>query len=71
MQAGTATSTRQRQEANSWNLIRIERPEVHIERQTWDVARAGFATSLRDTFQLGEGGWMPAPPAALSTMQAS
>lgn len=71
VQAGTATSTRQRLEANSWNLIRIERPEVHIERQTWDVARAGFATSLRDTFQLGEGGWMPAPPAARSTMQAS
>jgi 3',5'-cyclic AMP phosphodiesterase CpdA len=71
VQAGTATSTRQRLEANSWNLIRIERPEVHIERQTWDVARAGFAASLRDTFQLGEGGWVPAPPAAHSTMQAS
>jgi len=71
VQAGTATSTRQREEVNSWNLIRIERPQVHIERQTWDVARAGFATSLRDTFLLGEGGWMPAPPPALSTMQAS
>ncbi|MBC7832648.1 MAG: metallophosphoesterase [Hyphomicrobium sp.] len=71
VQAGTATSTRQRDETNSWNLIRIERPEVHIERQTWDAARGGFAASLRDTFQLGEGGWMPAPPAALSTVQAS
>jgi 3',5'-cyclic AMP phosphodiesterase CpdA len=71
VQAGTATSTRQREEANSWNLIRIERPQVHIERQTWDAARGGFAPSLSDTFQLGEGGWLPAPAATLSTVQAS
>lgn len=70
VQAGTATSTRQREEANSWNLIRIDRPDVTIERQTWDPEREGFATTLRDTFQLGEGGWLPAPPAALSTVRA-
>ena len=39
VQAGTATSSRRRDEANSWNLIRIERPEVVIERQTWEPAR--------------------------------
>ncbi|MDP1906899.1 MAG: metallophosphoesterase family protein [Hyphomicrobium sp.] len=71
VQAGTATSTRQREEANSWNLIRIDRPDVTIERQTWDPEREGFATTLRDTFQLGEGGWLPAPPSALSTVRAS
>ena len=71
VQAGTATSTRQREEANSWNLIRIDRPDVTIERQTWDPERAGFARTLRDTFQLGEGGWLPAPPAALSAVRAS
>ncbi len=71
VQAGTATSTRQREEANSWNLIRIERPEVTIERQTWDADHDGFATTLRDTFQLGEGGWLPTPSAAASTVRAS
>ena len=71
VQAGTATSTRQRDEANSWNLIRIERPEVISSGRRGMPAREGFATSLRDTFQLGEGGWLPAPPAALSTVQAS
>ena len=66
VQAGTATSTRQRDEANSWNLIRIDRPAVTIERRTWDPEQERFATTLRDTFQLGEGGWLPTPPAALS-----
>ncbi len=70
VQAGTATSTRQRHEANSWNLIRIARPEAIIERQTWDPARESFETTLRDTFQLGEGGWVPTPPAALSAARA-
>ena len=59
VQAGTATSSRRRDEANSWNLIRIERPDVVIERQTWEPARKCFTPSLRETFQLGEGGWMP------------
>jgi 3',5'-cyclic AMP phosphodiesterase CpdA len=71
VQAGTATSSRRRDEANSWNLIRIERPDVVIERQTWEPARKCFTPSLRETFQLGEGGWMPLPEAAHSSAQAS
>jgi 3',5'-cyclic AMP phosphodiesterase CpdA len=71
VQAGTATSTRQREEANSWNLIRIDRPDVTIARQTWDPEREGFATTLCDTFQFGEGGWLPTPPAAPSMVRAS
>ena len=60
VQAGTATSSRCRDEANSWNLIRIARPEMIIERQTWNAATEGFEPSLRDTFTLGDGGWVPA-----------
>jgi 3',5'-cyclic AMP phosphodiesterase CpdA len=71
VQAGTATSSRCRNEANSWNLIRIERPDVIIERQTWEPARERFVPSLRETFQLGEGGWMPLPAAAQSSARAS
>jgi hypothetical protein len=70
VQAGTATSTRQRDEANSWNLIRIARHEAIIERQTWDPAQEVFATTPRDTFQPGDGGWLPTPPAALSAARA-
>jgi hypothetical protein len=44
---------------------------VTIERQTWDAKGAGFATTLRDAFQLGEGGWLPTPPAGATTVQAS
>ena len=71
VQAGTATSSRCRDEANAWNLIRIERPEVVIERQTWAPARERFVSSLRETFQLGEGGWIPLPPVAQSSARAS
>ena len=71
VQAGTATSSRCRDEANSWNLIRIERPDVVIERQTWEPARELFEPSLRETFQLREGGWMPLPEAAQSSARAS
>ena len=70
VQAGTATSSRCRDEANSWNLIRIARPEVVIERQTWTPARERFVSSLRETFQLGEGGWIPLPPVAQSSARA-
>ena len=71
VQAGTATSSRCRDEANSWNLIRIERPDVVIERQTWEPARERFTPSLRETFQLGEGGWMPLSEAGHSSARAS
>ena len=64
--AGTATSTRQRQEANSWNLIRIERPDVVIERQSWDPVLERFEPSLRETFRLDHGGWHPMRAAAQS-----
>ena len=38
VQAGTATSTRGRGEANSFNVLRIAHPTVEVERFTWDGA---------------------------------
>ena len=35
VQAGTATSTRGRGEANSFNVLRIEAPQVRVERFAW------------------------------------
>jgi 3',5'-cyclic AMP phosphodiesterase CpdA len=50
VQAGTATSTRGRGEANSFNVLHVERPQVRIERYGWtgaDFARAGDETFTR------------------------
>jgi 3',5'-cyclic AMP phosphodiesterase CpdA len=55
--AGTATSARRRGECNSFNLIRIDRPRISIDRLTWDDAHARFARSHRDRFQLTSAGW--------------
>ena len=57
VQAGTATSSRRRGELNSWNLIRIERPQVSIECLSWDNDRASFAVSRIDRFQVAQDGW--------------
>ena len=47
VQAGTATSTRGRGEANSFNVIRIEPPEIEVERMSWDPLHRRFLpTSL-------------------------
>ena len=51
VQAGTATSTRERGEANSFNLLRIDHPEVAVERLVWDAATNSFAISGREEFK--------------------
>ncbi|MEJ0028361.1 MAG: metallophosphoesterase [Rhizomicrobium sp.] len=60
VQAGTATSSRQRGEANTWNLIRIERPHITVECRSWDAARGGFEVSRTSAFTYGAAGWAPA-----------
>jgi 3',5'-cyclic AMP phosphodiesterase CpdA len=46
--AGTATSTRVRGEANAFNVIRIERERICVERRTW--TNDSFSTSAFDEF---------------------
>lgn len=58
VQAGTATSTRSRGEANAFNVLRIERGAVSVERRVWD-GRAYSAESERRFLRSG-GGWRPA-----------
>ncbi len=56
VQAGTATSTRERGEANSFNLLRIAYPEIIVERYAWKRATMSFVVSTREQFkQIGEG----------------
>src|SRR5215216_4442449 len=53
VQAGTATSTRERGEANSFNLIRIAHPEISVERFAWNSSTTSFAVSTIERFEHG------------------
>lgn len=55
VQAGTATSTRGRGEANAFNVLRIERAAVSVERHVWD-GRA-FALENAQRFSRSSDGW--------------
>jgi 3',5'-cyclic AMP phosphodiesterase CpdA len=57
IQAGSATSTRLRGAANSFNLVRIDRPRVSVERLNWNSERGSFAVAAIDQFQLMPDGW--------------
>jgi len=58
VQAGTATSVRVRGEANSFNVLRIDRPRVRIERYDWNGA--DFSVASAETFTRTQGGWQRA-----------
>jgi 3',5'-cyclic AMP phosphodiesterase CpdA len=57
VQAGTATSTRGRGEANSFNVLRIDAPQVAIERFAWDQKSGNFTGIETTTFQRNGSGW--------------
>jgi 3',5'-cyclic AMP phosphodiesterase CpdA len=50
VQAGTATSTRQRGEVNSFNVVRIEPERVVVDRYGWDLVGNKFALTSTDKF---------------------
>lgn len=58
IQAGTATSTRGRGELNSFNLIRIDPPQITVETHAWQPDRHGFAISQTTHFRRSEDGWI-------------
>lgn len=57
VQAGTTISTRGRGETNSFNVIRIERPEIIIEHYLWRPAERIFERSTTERFVRGPGVW--------------
>jgi 3',5'-cyclic AMP phosphodiesterase CpdA len=57
VQAGTATSTRVRGEANSFNLIRVDRSDIAIERFEWQADRLRFDLSTAERFRHTPEGW--------------
>lgn len=58
VQAGTATSTRSRGEANSFNVIRINHPQITIERLIWQPATSMFDFSSTEHFRHSAEGWL-------------
>ena len=60
VQAGTM-STRQRGEANSFNVLRLDRPHITIARRTWDDDRRTFVEAPTRTFTHSDRGWIEDP----------
>jgi 3',5'-cyclic AMP phosphodiesterase CpdA len=57
VQAGTATSDRGRGEENSFNVVRIERPLISIERFAWEAERRQFGLLTTERFRHTPDGW--------------
>jgi len=57
VQAGTATSTRGRGEANSFNLIEFEHPRLVVKRLEYQSAETGFVIADAQEFLQDEKGW--------------
>lgn len=57
VQAGTL-STRSRGELNTFNVLRLERPLITIERHSWNAERQLFETSWTGTFTHTPDGWL-------------
>ena len=58
VQAGTATSTRERGEVNSFNVLRISYPAITVEKFAWSASTTSFAVSTVEQFKHTEEGWI-------------
>jgi 3',5'-cyclic AMP phosphodiesterase CpdA len=58
VQAGTASSTRGRGEANSFNVIRIDRPDITVEKLMWQASSSTFVVSGKENFLHTSEGWV-------------
>jgi len=57
VQAGTATSTRGRGEMNSFNVIRVDHPQIVVERRSWDLESGDFISAKTESFTNTAEGW--------------
>ena len=56
--SGTSTSTRGRGQPNSFNVIRIDRPNLIIERRTWQPSLSSFDVLSVERFHNAQGSWI-------------
>jgi 3',5'-cyclic AMP phosphodiesterase CpdA len=63
VQAGTATSVRGRGEANSFNIVRIDRPRIVVERWTWQPCENRFSVAETEGFEQTGEEWLRIAPA--------
>ena len=56
--SGTSTSTRGRGQPNSFNVIRIERPDITIERRMWLPDSGAFDVLSVERFHRSKEGWI-------------
>jgi hypothetical protein len=57
VQAGTV-STRSRGEQPSFNVLRIHRPQIDVERRVWDSVGGTFVEAAASRYQHDERGWV-------------
>ena len=58
VQAGTAASTRGRGEENSFNVLRVDRPHIAVERFEWLPERSEFSLMTTERFRHTADGWI-------------
>ena len=56
--SGTSASTRGRGQPNSFNVIRVEEPEITIERRVWRPDSRAFDVLSLERFHRSEDGWI-------------
>lgn len=66
VQAGTAISTHDRGESNSFNVIRIAAARIDVERVEWMPETATFVTAATDAFERNLNGWSNVSEQSLS-----
>lgn len=58
VQAGTASSTRGRGEVNSFNVLRLDHPEISVGRYEWRSDLGSFTESAQEHFRHTVDGWV-------------
>ena len=59
--AGTATSERRRGEPNSFNVLRLQKHRIEVERFDWQDAERRFAKAAGEVYRRDRAGWEPQP----------
>ncbi len=68
VQAGTATSTRERGESNSFNFLRISSSDIHVDRFEWDPQCGNYILGGTEAYEHSDTGWKSPKSAKVTTM---